>query len=293
MQNLYFYKNKPIIVLTILLTLSISLMFLNVGVKNFNVRSIFFFISYPVEYAVSAVGNFFKNTFSGFSRIRELEKELRQTKIRLIKYQEKNILYSKVMKDNSNYMQLLEIKDELDYETIYARIVFRDPTILGDYYIINKGSLDKIKNNMAVVSFDTNGNIFLVGKTVEVNISASKVKLLTAKNFYLGVSMKDTGYIGILSGEGTWNQNCLVNYVPIEANAYIGEEVITSGESDVFPWGIQVGKIVGIGKSIMEEFFQTLYVQPEYEYLRLKDVFIIRWKPNTEINTLIESSYEQ
>lgn len=293
MQTLNYYKNKSLVTLVVCLSISLVLMIFNVSFKNFNIRSVFFFITYPIEHGVSAVSRFFGNAFSGFARIKELEEELAMSRERLAKYQEKLLLYSRVVEENERLKTLLDIKENLEYEATYARIIFRDPTLQGDYFIIDKGSIDGIGNDMPVVSFDENEDLILVGKTVEVNLTASKVKLVTARNFYLGVSLKDSGYVGILSGNGSWNQNCILDYIPREANPYIGQQLVTSGESDIFPYGLIVGTVIGVGHNVMEEFFQKLYIRPSYKYSIIKDVFILKWEPSAEANMLIESSYEQ
>ncbi len=293
MQTLSYYKNKSIVALVVCLSISLILMIFNVSFKSFNIRSVFFFVTYPIEHGVSAISGFFGNVFNGLARIRELEEELTLSRERLAKYQEKLLLYSRITEENERLKKLLGIRENISYETIYARIIFRDPTLQGDYFIIDKGSLDGIRNDMPVVSFDESENLFLVGKTVEVNLTASKLKLLTARNFYLGVSLKDSGYVGILSGNGAWNQNCVLDYIPREANPYIGQQLVTSGESDIFPYGLLVGTVVGIGRNVMEEFFQKLYIRPAYRYSTIKDVFILKWEPAAEANVLIESSYEQ
>lgn len=293
MQNIYLYKNKSTLTVIILLSISFATIFLNLQFENFKISRIFFFITYPFQAAIKGVSNFFGNTFTGFTRIKQLEKELSETRQRLLNYQEKTLLYSEIIKENTRLKQTLDIKKNINYETTYAQIIFRDPSLQGDYFVINKGKLDNIRDNMPVVSFDTNGQIFLVGKTTEVSMLASKVRILTAGNFLLGVALKDSGYVGILNGNGSWNQNCILQFIPVEANAYIGQEVVTSGESDIFPYGILVGKVVAREKNVVEEFFQKLYIRPEFDYSRIKELFILQWSPGTEVNDLVEDSYEQ
>lgn len=293
MQNLYIYKNRPLVTLIILLLISLSLMFFNVRFPGFNIRSVFFFLTYPVQYSVSSVGKFFVDSAVGITRIRELENELNQKKVTLLRYQEALSLYSQITKENDELRNALVIKGRVNHTTHYARVVFRDPNLTGDYFIVDKGSFDGLKVNMPVISYNDKGQIFLVGKTVEVNMSASKVKLLTAVETYVGVTLKDSGYIGILKGVGSWKQNCIVEYIPIEASAYVGEEVQTSGESDIFPAGILIGKIVGVGMTTGEEFFKKLYVKPEFKYTQIKDVFIIDWKSTMNIGNLIENTSER
>lgn len=291
MRNISSFKKRSIITLFILLSISFGLMFFNLSETIF-IRKVIAFITYPIELGTKSIGEFFGNLFNSLARINQLEKELSLTKERLKNYQEKLLLYSKLVDENAHLKKVLSIKESLSYDTIYARIMFRDPTLMGNFYIINKGIKDNITENMPVVSYDSNGNLFLVGKTVEVNLTASKVKLITAKNFYVGVALESSGYVGILNGQGAWNQNCVVDYIPSEIIPQAGERVVTSGESDIFPYGITVGKVVGVRKSVLQEFFQKLYIRPEYNYPTLRDVFILKWKPSTEIKSLIESSYE-
>ena len=293
MPGLYFYRNKSFIALIIFLTISIGLMIFNANFKMFNIRSVFFFITYPFEYVVSAAGGFFAGFFTDLAESQNIKEELTDTKKRLKVYQEKLLLYSQILKENAQLKQILQIKENLEFETTYAKIIFRDPTLLSDYYIIDKGFWDGISNNMPVVSYESNGEIFLVGKTIEVNPSASKVKLVTSHNFYMGVALKESGYMGILSGHGSWNQGCMVDYVPIEAEIYIGEGIITSGGSDIFPEGISVGRVSGIEKSINEEFFKKLYITPQFNISKVQDVFVLHWKPNPEIKKLMETNGQQ
>lgn len=286
------HKNRSVITLAILLSVSLLLMVFNVKLEGLKIRNVFFTITYPIEYAVTGVSNFFKNTFAGITRIQELEEELVTTRQRLVDYQEKLLLYEHIIDENEELKELLNIQEEIDYTATYAQIIFRDPTLEGDYFVIDKGSSDGLEVDMPVVSFDTNEVMFLVGRLTEVTPFASKVKLLTSKTFYLGVTLEDSGYVGILNGNGSWNQNCVVDYIPLEATAYAGQGVVTSGESDIFPDDILVGTIVGVAQSLLDEFFYTLYIKPEYNYSTIEHVFILEWEPVAEANILIEESYE-
>jgi rod shape-determining protein MreC len=268
-------------------------MFLNVKLTVFNIRSVFLFLTYPIEWSVSAAGNFFAHSVTSFNTIQKLENELAFNKERLQRYQEEVLLLSQIKKENDDLRNTLDIKSRLNYTTCYAKVVFREPNLTGDYLIVNKGSLDGIKNNMPVVSYDLSGQIFLVGKVIEITLGGSKVKLITAADSSIGVMLKNSGYVGVMKGIGSWQQNCVVEFIPFEANSYVGEEVVTSGESDVFPPGILIGKVIGIGRNTMEEFYKKLFVKPEYKYGKLKDVFIIDWKPGLQLNDLMEKASEQ
>ena len=269
-------------------------MFLNVTVPKFNIRSVFFFLTYPVQVSVSAVGSFFVNSAAGIAKIQTLEKELKQDKEEMKMYRKALVAFFEMDKENQELRNVLNMKPKITQNSIYARVVFRDPNLTGDYYIIDKGFMDGIKQNMAVVSYGENGSIFLLGKISEVNVSASKIKLLTSADSFVGVTIGNQGYVGILQGHGSWNQECTVEFIPVEAAAQTGDEIYTSGESDIYPPGILIGKIDGINVSRSEEFFKRLFVKPEMKYSRIRDVFVIDWSPGIEINSLIEkSTHEQ
>ena len=174
MQNLYFYRNKSFITLVLLLSISVILMFFNVKLNYLNLRQVLFFITYPVQYTVSSVGDFFTSSATGISKIRELEEDLRMTRLSLDKYKKTLLPFSQIQRENEDLKKIIGIKSKIEYNTVYGRIVFRDPGLTGDYFIIDKGAFDGIRPDMPVVSYNDNGDIFLIGKTTEVNASACR-----------------------------------------------------------------------------------------------------------------------
>lgn len=290
MQNLTLYRNKSLVALVICLGLSLGMMFTNVQFKALSIRNVLFVVTYPIQYSISAVGHFFQSMVTGFSTIRQLEKTIAENEEQLVKYRENLLLYSQVMEENQALRLALEMKERVPHTTKYARVVYRDPNLTSDMMILDRGSLDGIRPDMPVVSYNQEGTVFLVGRTVDVSFSASKVKLITSADSFIGVTLRTSGYVGVLKGFGSWNQNCVAEYIPIEANAYIGEEVMTTGESDIFPPNLLVGKIVGIGKNNPEDFFKKLYVKPVYNYAKVRGVYIIDWKPGMEVNQLIQKA---
>ena len=167
------------------------------------------------------------------------------------------------------------------YSAHYSKVIFRDPSLVSDFLIINKGHKDGLRINMPVVYSSTNSEkLVLVGKTVEVGLDYTRVKVVTAKNFYVGVRSQETGYTGVLRGQGAWYQNLALDYIPIEANPILGEQIITSGGSDIYPEGLYVGEIQGIGQNVIEEFFQILYIKSEFEYSKISEVFVLDYVNN-------------
>lgn len=258
-------------------------MFLNVRVPTIPFRKILFFISYPFELMFNWVGSNSVKIFTSFKKVEELEKELSITKERLIKYQELLLMFQQLLKENEELKKSLEVQKTFSFKTYYAKVVFRDSSFVNQIFIIDRGSVDGIKPNMCVVSYNEDGEIFLVGKIIEASLFSSKVKVLNSPDFYLGVTFEKSGYIGIMKGAGIF-QNCIVNYIPVDAQVEIGENVLTSGESEIFPGNIKVGKVVASGSSVKDKFFKKVYVRPELVYSKIRDVFVVFWEPLMQKN---------
>lgn len=276
----FFARFKSLVLALVLLSFSFSMMFSKIHPNTFQLRTVLFSVAVGVERGFVTVGESLVNVFTGIRRIHTLEARLEEAQQRLQTYREYAFLYEQLKKENDNYRNMLDIRERINDKAIYAKVIFRDPSLLAGYFTINKGRIDGIKQNMPVITPSSNDRMVLVGKIVETGRTTSKVQLITAKNFFLGIRLADTGYTGILSGQGSWNQDLVLNYVPIEADPALGEEVLTSGESEIYPAGLLVGKVRGIGQNVMEEYFQILYVSPEMNYTRLPDVFILNSQNN-------------
>lgn len=288
------FRYRLLLITLCLLFLSMILMSSKINTDRFHFRTFLFSMVYTIENSIVTVYNSMKNVFANVKQIRTLESRLESAEQRLLRYRELTFLYEQLQKENENFRKMLNIQSRLNYKAYYSQVLFRDPSLLSDYIIINKGRKDGIKRNMPVVrSSEQDERLILVGKVIEVSHNASKVHLVTAKNFYIGVRLSETGYTGILSGQGAWNQDLLLNYIPIEATPQLGEEVITSGESEIYPAGLYIGKVRGIGQNVMEEYFQILYIKPELDYTKLSEVFVLNFNNNFQIEELTDIPYER
>ncbi|MGL4367976.1 MAG: rod shape-determining protein MreC [Brevinemataceae bacterium] len=286
-------KYKVFFTAVLLMTISLFSMSSQINTEKFYFRTFLFSIVSSVEYSLVFVYNTIKNISVNIGRINSLETRLQSAEQRLLRYRELTFLYDQLQKENESLRNMLKIQSKISYTAHYSKVVFKDPTLLSDYIILDKGIDDGIRLNMPVVYSSHNDNkIVLIGKIVELTSSLSKVKLITSKNFYLGVKLAQSSYTGILKGQGSWNQNLVLNYIPIEANSTLGEEVITSGESEIYPPNLYIGKIQSMGQNVMEEFFQILYIKPEFNYNRMSSVFVLDYTNNNKIFKLTENVYE-
>ncbi|MGL5956047.1 MAG: rod shape-determining protein MreC [Brevinema sp.] len=280
-MRLFFIRYKTFITAFILLLLSILSMSQKVDTDRIYFKSYLFGVVFQIEKFILNINTSLVDVFINNKNIQELEQQLEVAEQQILYYKELSRLYTYLKQENDHLRQVLQMQSQMYYSAHYSRVLFRDPSLLADYLIVDKGYQDGIKINMPVVSSSLETErLVLIGKIVEVGEDFSRVRVITAKNFYAGVKSLDTGYTGVLRGQGSWNQYLSLDYIPVEANPTIGEQIITSGESGIYPEGLYIGTIQGIGQNVMEEFFKTLYIQSDFKYSKISEVFILKYDSN-------------
>lgn len=131
-----------------------------------------------------------------------------------------------------------------EFNHINATIIERNREYWFNSFTINKGSIDNIKEDMAVI--DSNG---LIGRISSVNKYTSTVKLITTndtKNKISAVIRSDIDVYGILSGYD--NNRHLLKVVITKNNEKInnGMKVETTGMGGIFPSGILIGNVASV-----------------------------------------------
>lgn len=278
-MRLFLIRYKTFVLALVLLSISLFNMSQKIETDKIYFRSYFYSIFFTLETTMINAYTSLTDVFANAKNIRELEDQIEDLEQEVLYYKELSRLYTHLQQENEQLQSMLHIKNQMQFQAHYSKVIFRDPSLLSDYLIIDKGFYQGIRINMPVVySVPDSENLILVGKTIEVGPNYSRVRVITAKNFYVGVKSEITGVYGVLKGKGAWNQNLALEYIPVEAQLNIGESIVTSGGSDIYPEGLHVGEIQGIGQNVMEEFFQVLYIKSEFEYNKISEVFILEYE---------------
>lgn len=158
--------------------------------------------------------------------------------------------YNQIEIDNLK-KEIMELKNNLDlnsvlsdYEKIRTTVINRNIGYWYDSVIIDKGSREGIKKDMAVITPEG-----LIGKIIKTTKNNSTVKLLTSnQGFKVSIQIKaeDNYLYGILSAfnDGYY----IVEGISDTKNIKIGSLVSTTGMGDIFPSGILIGEVASIDK---------------------------------------------
>lgn len=124
------------------------------------------------------------------------------------------------------------------YEVYRATVIKNSLNRVDNYLTLDKGSVDSIRPEMGVV--DANGVVGIVYKTSPHY--SLVISLLNSKS-NLSCKISGSGYFGYLHWEGTDAQYAYLRDLPRHAEFSVGDTVVTSGYSAVFPEGVMVGTV--------------------------------------------------
>lgn len=119
-----------------------------------------------------------------------------------------------------------------------ANVIKNSLTRADNYITLNRGAADGIRTDMGVV--DANGVVGIVYK-----VSAHYSLVIPLLNSKSSISCKIVGsdYFGYLKWEGGDSRYAYLKDLPRHAEFNLGDTVVTSGYSTVFPEGVLVGTV--------------------------------------------------
>ncbi|MBO4985843.1 MAG: rod shape-determining protein MreC [Bacteroidaceae bacterium] len=125
-----------------------------------------------------------------------------------------------------------------DYQVFKANVIKNSLNKADNYITLDKGEEDGIRPDMGVI--DANGVVGIVYKTSPHY--SLVIPLLNSKS---SISCKIVGseYFGFLKWEGEDSRYAYLKDLPRHAEFNLGDTVVTSGYSAVFPTGVIVGVV--------------------------------------------------
>ena len=185
------------------------------------------------------------------------------------------VSFRRVFPKDTRINDSLYFKDN-QYEYITVGVVKNSTTRLRNYITINKGYQDGIRPDMGVVSpFGVVGIVTTVNKHYSAVISLLNVK------FNVSSKVKNRNYSGPLSWNGKDPRYAYLEELPTFATFQIGDTVVTSGHSSIFPPDIIVGVVESYNKQRDDNFY-SLKVRLATDFQTLSVLSVIRNKMQEE-----------
>lgn len=228
-----------------------------------------------------------------------------------------NLRTDKIEEENERLLKLLEMKESKAYRDVikFTRVIFSDANDINNRLYIDLGKKDGIRVDMIAVYGD-----YLVGKVSKTFDTYSVVDLISNPNSMVSsrlikevekVENKESDKevnvpeepLGLQNEEqvthkvgekikinilgvarGSDEEDGLLYFQPsiYDNNITVGDEIYTSGLSNIYPEGIKIGKIEDINEK--ENYaYKTIKLKPGFESKDLRELIIINHR-NNQVN---------
>jgi len=170
--------------------------------------------------------------------------------------------------ENINLKKLLDYKRDSNFDLVASKVLNMGSSSNLSSITINVGSDDGVKENLPIIIPEG-----VIGKTILAGKSTTLVQLITDVNFRASVRIYPSGSVGIL--RFLRDDICEVREVQKNAEIKLGDTVLTSGFSDIYPPNLKIGSVIEIQDEI-GSFQKIVKVRISSKIGSLLNVFVVR-----------------
>lgn len=207
--------------------------------------------------------------YSGVDNFRHYM-SLKETNRQLI---EENLKLRNLLRDayNTSLIEFIQVDTSYfpQFRFFKARIINNSINKQHNYLTLNKGTMHGVKQDMGVIS--ANG---VVGIVDQVSNHFSSVISLLNTNFYVNSKIKKNDYFGPLTWNGRNYRTAILKEIPYHVKIEVGDTIITSGYSTVFPEGITIGTISDF--DVKGGNFYEIEVTLSNDFKHLSNVYLVQ-----------------
>lgn len=175
---------------------------------------------------------------------------------------------SYIITDRSTYL-IDDTVYKQQYTYVGAGIISNSIHKRNNYLMLNKGVADGVNKDMAVIS--PKG---IVGIIRDVSKNFSSVISVLHKDAKISAKIKKNNYIGTLIWKGVDYRTAYLMDIPTHVKLTLGDTIITSGFSHIFPEGIMIG-VINNYTILQGENFYTIKLEFSEDYNSLSYVYIV------------------
>lgn len=194
----------------------------------------------------------------------------------------KSLLYNSKNVNDSTYVDSLPFYNQ--YVFTSANIIKNSYSATDNILLVNKGTNDSIKQDFGVIT--SKGLLGIVDKTSNNYATVISILNTTSK---ISAQLKKTNHFGTL----TWNaQNPAFTQlidIPKIAPVKIGDTIVTSGRSSIFPKGIPIGTVADFQLDNAENYYE-INVTLFNDMTNIEHVYIIENTDTEEITNLLNTN---
>lgn len=244
MQQFFEHHKKHIIGVGILLLVLVTVISSGKKLNATLLESAIGVVVTPFQDLTTGISSWVEDSINSARSKTDLKEENEELKNQIADLMAENRRLSLYEQENEKLSTLLKIAQKYpEYESVGASIIAKNPGVWYDGFTINKGTTDNISANMVLIAPEG-----LVGKVLESGATFSKAQSILDNRSSVPAMSVRTGDLGVVKGDYTLLNSglCKMEYIDAEAEIMVGDEIVTSHLSDIYPAGLSIGKVLEI-----------------------------------------------
>lgn len=176
--------------------------------------------------------------------------------------------------ENMRLRSLLGLKERSPFRLLPADIVGKSLQLMRNTVMLNVGEAEGVKTDMPIIS-----HAGLVGRIIAVSGHYSIGQIILNKDFRASAMIQRSRVDCIV----TWNggSNIHLKDIAKKQDVRIGDIVVTSGYSILYPPDIVIGMVVNVVET-PGSLFKDVDAAPATDFSTLEQVFVVLQTPNPE-----------
>jgi len=192
------------------------------------------------------------------------------------------------IKNQENYpINRPDTVDAPAYVFTSAKVISNSVNKQFNYITLNKGSRHGIKQDMGIINADG-----VVGVITNVSQNYSTGLSLLNKRLLIPAKITTNNYFGSLVWDGEHYNTADLKEIPFHVIVNVGDTVVTSGYSNIFPDGIMIGKIKKFD-AISGTNFYDIKVELSTNFKTLKYVEVVQNTKRAELIKLESNNIKE
>ena len=238
----------------------------------------------PFQDLTTGISSWVDDTITEYRNKTDLKEENTELKNQIAALLDENRRLAMYEQENAKLSALLKIAQRYpDYESIGATIIAKAPGVWYDGFTIDKGTTSDVSANMVLIAPEG-----LVGRVLESGATFSKAQSILDSRSSVPAMSTRTGDLGVVKGNYTLSADglCIMEYIDAQAEIMVGDEIITSHLSDIYPAGLPIGKVLEL-ETDTSGLTKYAIIQPYVDLKHLDTILVI--DKNNAIETVVEA----
>jgi rod shape-determining protein MreC len=190
------------------------------------------------------------------------------------------LLPTSIQKINQEYVLVSDSLYRQKYLFRHAQVINNSVNKKDNFFIMNLGSNDGMMKEMGVVT--SSG---VVGMIVQVSNHYSKGISFLNSNSRVSCKIKRNDAAGILYWNGVDSKSSIIEDLPLTSEVLVGDTVMTSGYSSVYPKGIVVGVVQQVVENVEKQMLD-IEVELTIDYNAINHVYVVENLDKEELKWL-------